>query len=167
MPALKFKEEFTYQLLVGLYGTDTMLWPREKAILPYMTQMMIESDHRKASTAKTRTGTLVLGKRQTIRKQRKNELNPGDRVSIYTVTNRGDIKIGEVNLTMVQPIILTPIEALFPIQYDEEIEPEWMGMGSVTDEELAHQSGFPSYDALTRFYAGNYELPFEGMIIRW
>jgi hypothetical protein len=161
MPAINFKEQFTYQLLVGLYGTDTMLWPREKSILPHLTQMMIESDHRKSDTAKTRTGTHVLGKRQTIRKQRKNELHAGDQVTIYTVTNRGNIKIGEVSLTLVEPIRLTPDGCLF------EIDEDWFSMGSVTDQEVARLSGFPSYDALARFYSGNYELPFEGMIIRW
>ncbi|WP_028314686.1 hypothetical protein [Desulfatibacillum aliphaticivorans] len=99
-------------------------------------------------------------KNQTIRKERKRPIKPGDILRMYTGPYKPGKRIflREAVCQSVQPI---------RINTDESVVLDGKELNGEAAFKLAQDDGFPLTEKFVDFFRQNYGLPFEGVLIRW
>jgi hypothetical protein len=101
----------------------------------------------------------VRPKHQTIRKRCKRRTRAGETLSLYVgQRTKWCEKLGEATCRAVVPIVIHEGGAVD------------LGGRRLTEGEqraLARDDGFETFDDLYAFFADHYELPFEGVVVRW
>lgn len=95
---------------------------------------------------------------QTIRKQRKNPILPGCKLQLYTGQRTSKCrKLKDARCNSVKDIEV----------HDHYIMIEGKTLAPSHADEFANKDGFPNRHAMIGFFAGQYGLPFIGVIIEW